>query len=174
MGFWLYLAFLLLAVLAGAGALAFLDRLCRLATGRPPSEDVPSRPHAGGDRPAPGTTPGPGAGRHASVSRADPGDRPAPALGFTAGAGRQAFPPEPAGAAPAEETRPVPVVDAARAAADPHMDYMTSGAQGDVGDLAAVLGPTWCPRGWHDGDCCEGSRTQWGGTVAPRPYLGSS
>ncbi len=60
--------------------------------------------------------------------------------------------------------------DAARAAIDPRIDHMAGGA-----DLAAVLGPVWCGRGWHDGVCCEGSRKQWDvDPLGPRPYLGSS
>jgi hypothetical protein len=183
MDFWTYVAFLLLAVLAGAGALAILDRLYRLLVCRPAPEDVP-RLHAG-DRPAPGLG-GPGAGRHASVFRADPGDRPALGTSPTAGAGRPRDQLDAladgyqaglqAGSLPADPNpawSPPSAVDAARAPVDPYMDHMASSAQGDAGDLAAVLGPRWCSRGWHDGDCCPGSRMQWGGTVGPRPYLGS-
>ena len=26
----------------------------------------------------------------------------------------------------------------------------------------------WCDRSWHDGDCCEASRKQWGLQAGPR------
>jgi hypothetical protein len=161
LGNWGFIGAGAVMMLSGAGLLAFIEHFCHIATsrldhgGRHRTLNV-LRHDPPGDRPAPVVThgtPGPGAGRPDQLEvLADEYRAQAPAnreLGERLG-----FLPDPAGADPAE-TRPVPVID-------PGMD------------LAAVLGPAWCSRGWHDGDCCEGSRTQWGGTVGPRPYLGTS